>query len=187
MPAKIVETQSLNIDNITGATITTNAILNAAADALTQAGGDAEALKAKEVPAEATQDETLEADVVVLGAGAAGLAAGIEAANAGADVIILEKQGVTGGATARSGGKLLAAGTTWQEKQNIEDDPQLMYDYLKGIGGDLIDDAKLQEFCDNAVADMTWLEGHGLKVQDVRPSTSRSPPGACTTRWAAAA
>ncbi len=167
VPAKIVETQSLNIDNITGATITTNAILNAAADALTQAGGDADALKAKEVPVEATQDETLEADVVVLGAGAAGLAAGIEAANAGADVIILEKQGVTGGATARSGGKLLAAGTTWQEKQNIEDDPQLMYDYLKGIGGDLIDDAKLQEFCDNAVADMTWLEDMGVKVQDV--------------------
>lgn len=42
-----------------------------------------------------------------------------------------------------------------------------MYDYLKGIGGDLIDDAKLQEFCDNAVADMTWLEDMGVKVQDV--------------------
>lgn len=166
VPGQITENQSLAIDNITGATITTNAILNAAGDALTQAGANIETLK---VAKEATkaEDETLDADVVILGAGAAGLAAGVEAAKAGANVIILEKQGVTGGATARSGGKLLAAGTTWQEKQEIEDNAELMFDYLKEIGKNLVDDEKLKLFCDNSVSDMIWLEDLGVKVQDV--------------------
>lgn len=176
IPEKIVATQSLNIDNITGATITTNAIINAAADALTQAGADAETLKTKEVEKVVNQDETLDADVVVLGAGAAGLSAGLEAANAGANVIILEKQGITGGATARSGGKLLAAGTEWQAKQDIEDNKDLMFDYLKEIGGDLIDDAKLREFCDNATTDMTWLEDLGVQIQDVEAIHSSLTP-----------
>ena len=62
------------------------------------------------------QDEVRTVDVVVCGAGAGGLAAAIEAKLAGADVVIVEKQGITGGATARSGGKLLGAGTKWQKK-----------------------------------------------------------------------
>ena len=100
---------------------TSAAIKNAVASAVTEAGGDAEALK--NVPVEKTaEDQTLDADVVIAGAGAAGLAAGIEASRAGAKVIILEKQGVTGGATTRSGGKLLAAGTEWQKKQGYEED-----------------------------------------------------------------
>ena len=78
LPKQIVETQSLGVDNITGATITTAAIKNAVASAVTEAGGDAEALK--NVPVEKNpEDLTLDADVVIAGAGAAGLAAGIEA------------------------------------------------------------------------------------------------------------
>ena len=57
------------------------------------------------------EDEVRHVDVVVCGAGAGGLAAAIEVKEAGGDVVIVEKQGVTGGATARSGGKLLGAGT----------------------------------------------------------------------------
>ena len=134
LPKQIVETQSLGVDNITGATITTAAIKNAVASAVTEAGGDAEALK--NVPVEKNpEDLTLDADVVIAGAGAAGLAAGIEASRAGAKVIILEKQGVTGGATTRSGGKLLAAGTEWQKKQGYEDTPKMMLDYMKTMDG----------------------------------------------------
>lgn len=134
LPMQIVETQSLGVDNITGATITTAAIKTAVASAVTEAGGDAEALK--NVPVEKTaEDVTLDADVVIAGAGAAGLAAGIEASRAGAKVVILEKQGVTGGATTRSGGKLLAAGTEWQKKQGYEDTPDQLLEYMKTMAG----------------------------------------------------
>ena len=62
-------------------------------------------------------------------------------AEAGADVVIVEKQGITGGSTTRSGGKVLAAGTSWQTKQNFEDTPEQMYDYLMGFSKGLINES----------------------------------------------
>ncbi len=175
VPRQIVQEQTLAVDAITGATITRAAILSAVADAVAQAGGDAEALKA-ERPVEKSADETAEVDVVVVGAGVAGLAAGIEAAKTGAKVLIVEKQGVTGGATARSGGKLLAAGTKWQEAQGIKDTAKQMFDYLAGVGGDLLDLEKVKSFCESAYEEMLWLEEMGVKVQNVEPiHTSLSP------------
>lgn len=177
LPGKIIETQSLNIDAITGATITSNAILSAVGDAVKQAGGDVDALKAAEVEKAAAKDETLDADVVIVGAGAAGMSAALEASNAGAKVIILEKQGIPGGATTLSGGKLLAAGTEFQEAAGFEGDtPEALYDYLKGVGGDLIDDEKLHEFTDNALGDFNWLIDNGVVVKDVEPIHSSITP-----------
>ncbi|MFR2846324.1 MAG: FAD-dependent oxidoreductase [Hungatella hathewayi] len=176
LPGEIVAAQSLGVDLISGATITCSAIKGAVKDAVSQAGGDVDVLKEVPVVKPEAEDETLEADVVIAGAGVAGLAAGIEAANHGAKVVIVEKQGIPGGATTRSGGKLLAAGTKWQEEQNIEDNADMMFDYLKGIGGDEIDDEKLKLFSDTAYDNMLWLEEMGMKVQDVEPIHSSLKP-----------
>ena len=108
-PELIVEYQSLNIPVVDGADLTCAAILDATAAALKAAGASKEdiaALRAAPAPkAPEYPDEVRTVDVVVCGAGAGGLAAAIEAKLAGADVVIVEKQGITGGATARSGGK----------------------------------------------------------------------------------
>lgn len=178
LPEEILKSQSLGVDLISGATITCSAIKGAVKDAVTQAGGDADALKEAPVEKAEAGDETLDVDVdvVIAGAGVAGLAAGIEAANNGAKVVIVEKQGIPGGATTRSGGKLLAAGTKWQEEQGIEDNADLMFEYLKGIGGDEIDDEKLKLFGDTAYDHMLWLEEMGMKVQDVEPIHSSLNP-----------
>lgn len=176
LPGEIVRTQSLDIDVITGATITCSAIKGAVKDAVIQAGGDADALQAVEVVKQKAKDETYEADVVIAGAGAAGLAAGVEAARQGAKVIIVEKQGIAGGATTRSGGKLLAAGTKWQEAQGIEDDADLMLEYLLRIGGDEVDTQKLKLFSDNAYDHILWLEEMGVNIQDVEPIHSSLKP-----------
>lgn len=176
IPAKIVETQSLNIDTITGATLTSRAILTAAGDALTQAGGDVEALKAVEV-SKSNTDEELTADVVVVGAGAAGMSAAIEASNAGASVIVLEKQGIVGGCTTLSGGKLVAAGSSYQIAQGFEGDtPEALFDYLKSVGGEAIDDEKLRQFTDNALMDVEWLEDMGVDMINVEPIHSSITP-----------
>lgn len=177
IPNQIIENQSLAIDSITGATITTNAILNAVGDAVKQAGGDVDVLKSVKVEKEAAKDETFDADVVIVGAGAAGLSAALEAEQAGAKVIVLEKQGIPGGATTLSGGKLLAAGTEFQAAAGFEGDtPQALFDYLKGVGGDLIDDAKLREFTENALGDFNWLIENGVVVKDVEPIHSSITP-----------
>lgn len=168
VPAQIVANQSLDVDAITGATLTTNFLVNAVAQAAEEAGCNPEALMVKrERPV--LEDEVVDADVVVVGGGVAGLAAGIEAAENGANVVILEKQGIVGGATTRSGGKVLAAGTDIQKAAGIEDSEELMFDYLKGVGGDYIDDAKLQKFVDNSLETYDWMVDMGVKMQDVEP------------------
>ena len=176
VPDKIVTNQSLGIDAITGATITTNAIVSAVSDCVSQAGGNADTLKAVEIKNENTDTE-VDADVVILGAGAAGMAAAIEASNAGAKAVILEKQGIIGGSTTRSGGKLIAAGTKYQEEQGYTGDtPDALFDYFKSVGGDKLDDDKLKEFTDNALTDVNWLEDMGVDIINVEPIHSSITP-----------
>lgn len=104
-PTQIVEGQTLNIEAVSGATITSKAVLAAVADCVAQAGGDVEALKSKDKAA-VTAGEPVEetVDVVVIGGGGAGLAAAVSAAENGASVVLIEKGAALGGNTLRAGG-----------------------------------------------------------------------------------
>ena len=75
-------------------------------------------------------------DVLIIGSGFAGLAAAIEAANAGSSVVVLEKMKAAGGNSIISDGGIAAAGTVMQKTRGISDSPELMYeDMLKaGLG-----------------------------------------------------
>ena len=97
IPEEIVETQSLKVDSVSGAPITSAAVKKAVEDCLVQAGADAADWK-KDVDHEALVTEET-ADVIVVGGGGAGLAAAISAAQNGASVIVLEKTGMVGGDT----------------------------------------------------------------------------------------
>ena len=175
MPAQIIDNQSLNVDTITGATITSNAVLGAVEDAVKDEL-DVEKLKKTEVKAE-NGAESYETDVVVVGAGAAGMSAAITAQENGAKVLVLEKQGIIGGATTLSGGKLIAAGTKYQEEQGYTGDtPEALFDYLKSIGGDYLDDEKVKFFCDHALEDVNWVEDLGVEIINVEPIHSSITP-----------
>lgn len=119
LPEEYVKYQSLGLDVISGATLTSNAILAALEQTAAAAGADVEALKAVPVEAKtAGEDEVLSADIVVVGAGGAGLAAAVSASEQGASVIVLEKTVAVGGNTLRSGGWYNSAD---QERQkNLE-------------------------------------------------------------------
>ncbi len=104
LPAKIVEGQTLNVDAMAGATITSKAIMSAVEQCVSKAGGDVAALKSKKgAAARKAADIAESADVVVIGAGGAGLAAAVTAHQAGASVIIIEKMPKVGGNTIISG------------------------------------------------------------------------------------
>ncbi len=103
IPARIVETQSLKVDTVTGATWASVGIKAAVADAAKKAGFDVAALKAREAKVEARADQTWNTDVLVMGGGGAGLAAAISAAQTGAKVILIEKGSVIGGNTMMAG------------------------------------------------------------------------------------
>ena len=132
-PQWIVEYQSLNIPSILGADTTCAALMQAVVAALKAAGAtdeDIAALKAKDGPKLPEYvDEEITVDVLVAGGGAGGLAAAIEAHLGGAKVLLVEKQGVTGGSTARSGGKLLACDSKAQKKQGIFDNASRVSSY----------------------------------------------------------
>jgi len=98
IPQRIVEAQSVKVDAVTGATITSAAIIGAVTDCLTQAGANIDEWKAQPAVTEAAAAND-EADVVVVGGGGAGLAAAVAAAQKGASVIIVEKNGAVGGDT----------------------------------------------------------------------------------------
>lgn len=106
IPQEVVEYQSLNIDSISGATITCDAIIEAVGDAIKQANGDVEALKNKEVEKNSSKEVVEKTvDVVVVGGGATGMGAAISSAENGAgSVIVLEKAAAIGGNAIVSGG-----------------------------------------------------------------------------------
>ena len=110
-------------------------------------------------------DWDVEADVVVVGFGAAGACAALEAASAGGSVLVLDRFG-GGGATALSGGVVYAGGGTPQQRTaGVSDTPGAMFGYLHTEVGDAVPAATLREFCDGSVAMLAWLEGHGVPFE----------------------
>lgn len=118
MPAKMAAGSTINVDSISTATITSEAIKEAAAKALKSAGLNPDDYRKNAAAAEA-EDIEKEADVVVIGAGGAGMTAAIAAADAGRKVIILESQSVAGGNSVRSTGGMNAAETEYQNENEF--------------------------------------------------------------------
>ncbi len=103
-----------------------------------------------------------EADVVVVGFGGAGACAAIEAREAGAEVIALDRFG-GGGATAISGGVVYAGGGTHvQAEAGVEDDVGAMFDYLKLEVKGVVSDETLRDFCQQSAANLRWLAERGV-------------------------
>lgn len=118
---EILAKNSTDVDAVAGATNTSNAVINATIAALAEAGLKPEDLVAKEVTEEETSD-ALEADIVIIGAGGAGMTAAITAADAGKSVILVESQAVVGGNTVRSTGGMNAADTEYQNDNEFAED-----------------------------------------------------------------
>lgn len=102
--SQIVELQSLNVDTLAGATMSSSAILAAVADCVAQAGGDAEALKQGPHAEPVDEDVEIDADIVIVGSGAAGTACATACALKGARVAVFEQNGYIGGNALISGG-----------------------------------------------------------------------------------
>lgn len=116
IPTQIIEGQTLNVDIISGASVTSNGVLDGVAKAVKLAGANPDALRkrAKAPSAQYHGDETYETDVVVVGAGGAGLSAAASILQLGKKVIVVEKYPAVGGNTVRTGGPMNAANPTWQ-------------------------------------------------------------------------
>ncbi|MEC3976448.1 FAD-binding protein [Amycolatopsis sp. H20-H5] len=109
--------------------------------------------------------DELVADVVIVGFGAAGACAAIEAADAGADVLVLDRF-AGGGASAVSGGVVYAGGGTAQQREaDVEDTADAMYDYLRLETGDVVTEETLRRFCASSTEMITWLEANDVPFE----------------------
>ena len=119
-PGEVVEGNTINLDGISGATITSNAFVEAAKAALTEAGLNPDDYMAKADKTANGETVSYDADVVVIGAGGAGMTAAMTAADAGQKVVILESQAMVGGNSARATGGMNAAKTVYQDENEFD-------------------------------------------------------------------
>ncbi|MBF6472665.1 MULTISPECIES: FAD-dependent oxidoreductase [Nocardia] len=120
-------------------------------------------------PLRASRVETWDhrADVVVAGYGIAGVCAAIEAARAGADVLVLERTGGWGGAAALAGGFIyLGGGTPLQQALGFRDTPENMETFLLAALGPGVDKAKIADYCRGSVEHFNWLMSCGVPFRE---------------------
>ncbi len=170
LPGMIVEANSIAVDGITGATITSNAIKDAVRSALESAGIDPTPFETAPEEAQILEKtaQTLECDVVIVGAGGAGLTAAVRATQAGAKVLVLEKMPFVGGNSLKASGGMNCAGTKFQEAAGITDSgvQEFIEDTMNG-GHDMNDLALVTTMAENSAEAVNWLESIGAPLPKV--------------------
>lgn len=168
---EMIETNSTDVDVVSGATLTSYAIINGVKDAVTKANVT---LVAKEAVRETEKVEDVTTDIVIIGTGGAGLTAAIEATNQGSKVIVVEKNAFLGGNTNYATGGMNAAGTKHQEAKDIKDSPELYFsDTMKG-GHDKNDPELLKVLTEESAETVYWLEELGANLADIGRSGGQS-------------
>jgi len=168
---QIIDTNSTDVDAITGATLTSFAFINGVKNAVDESGAK---LTAKEATKVVEKAEDVTTDIVIIGAGGAGLSSAIEATNAGAKVIVVEKNAFMGGNTNYATGGMNAAGTKYQEADGIVDSPELYYaDTMKG-GKNLNNPELLKVLTEKSAETLYWLESMGADLSEVGISGGQS-------------
>ena len=176
----VLANQTIGVDSVAGATVTSEAFKAAMTDALTQAGADMDKMTAAVAVSE-LEDVQMDADVVVVGAGAAGLSAALKTAQNGHSVILLEKMGVIGGASAMAGSGTMATGSKWQKEDGYEDSAEKLVEDMMVNGHQKNDRATVELFANTIGEAFDWLVGEdGAAIpyqRSGKPSRSYSGEG----------
>ena len=169
---KVIATQSLDVDSVSGATMTSEGTKEALEEAVKKSGVTLTAVTmAKDTKA---IELSKEADVVVIGAGGAGLTSAIAAHEKGAKVILIEKTELLGGNTNYATAGLNAAGTKIQEKLGEKDSSELFYeDTMKG-GKNKNNKELVKVLANNSSAIVDWLIERGADLSEITSTGGQS-------------
>jgi fumarate reductase flavoprotein subunit len=166
LTAAVINANSTGVDAVSGASESSAGFLAAVEDALSKAGAVPAALPVAGKKA-AKVSIGKQYDIVVIGAGGAGLSAALSASQSGAAVAVFEKMAMVGGNTLRATGGLNAAGTPYQQKAGIADTAELMYkDTMKG-GYEKNDPSLVKVLSEKAAASVEWIASLGGDLSDV--------------------
>lgn len=160
----ILESQSLAVDTVSGATVSSAAMLSAVEDCVIQAGGDVATLKAGASDDGNVETVTLEADVVVVGAGASGVSAAVAAGDEGAKVILIEKTGSIGGASNLSwAGKFIDSSAAIENGLKV-DQEKMISDWIENNHW-RVDSAAIRQYVAKSGETYDWLKDKGYVTQ----------------------
>ena len=177
LAASIMEAQTPNVDALSGATVTSNAIIQAATAALEEAGADISVLDAnrKDLGDKGPKEEkVIDTGIVIIGAGGAGMPAAIMLHQAGEEFVLLEKMPYAGGNTTKATGGMNAAETHYQKEQGIEDSTALFAaDTMKG-GHALNDPALVAVMANESAGAIEWLDTIGAALPKISYSGGAS-------------
>jgi succinate dehydrogenase/fumarate reductase flavoprotein subunit len=138
-------------------------------------------------PADAVEHWDFTTDVAVIGFGAAGACAAIEAADAGAKVMLFERNSGSGGASGLSGGEIYiggGGGTDAQRAAGFEDSTEDFIAYLKAAGGPCVNEAKCERYGREALAHYDWLKAQGVPYRgNYLPGKHIEPTDDSTLIW----
>ena len=170
MAAAIMNAQTPNVEAVSGATVTSKAIIAAATSALEQSGADIAVLDANRKDTGNSgpkAEKTLDTEIVIVGAGGAGMTAAIMLQQAGKDFIILEKMPYVGGNTTKATGGMNASETHYQKEQGIEDSNALFAaDTMKG-GHALNDSSLVAVMANSSAGAIDWLDTIGAELPKI--------------------
>jgi len=163
---QILEHQTLAVDVVSSVSFSSRALISAVTDACKQAGADLSLLQKKIAP---QADETVTADVVVVGMGLAGVTASMSALDEGATVVAVEKMGAAGGSSRYSGGFITAFETETQLSQGFtmtaDDFVQSYYAQQDAsVKAEEIDREAISAMIHRSAADIDFLNSHGITL-----------------------
>ena len=163
---EVIAKNTTDLDNISGATISSAAFLSAVKNAIKEVGADPEDLVAKESKDERQTEITT--DTVIVGAGGAGLSAAIQMAQDGKKVTIVEKAGITGGNSSLASGGMNAAETKLQKEEGIPDTVEtFVADTMKG-GHDKNNKELVEKMAAESSEAVDWLEELGAPLKQLK-------------------
>lgn len=167
IPQRIVENNSVNVDTIVGATMTSTGIINAVKNALESNGIDLSAFSTEVQPAPIEGSDTT-TQVVVIGSGAAGIRAATVAAENGMDVILVEKQDILGGTSLLSASMFGAVGTKVQQAEGLTETTEDLYEnYMKpeaATGGAIADSDAAYILAKGSTEEANYLLDLGVEL-----------------------
>lgn len=177
VPKAIIEGQTLNVDTVSGATISSEGIIQGVADAIELAGGDSEEIKKRShYSLKSNHQRMTNCDVVIVGSGGAGMSAAIELHSAGYSPLIVEQMEYIGGNTNRAGGGMNAAYTKYQKALGIEDSTDLFYEETLKGGHNKNDPALVRSIVDHSAEAVDWMNNFGAGLTDITGSGGFSKP-----------
>lgn len=174
-----LKNQTINVDTVAGATVTSDGFRAALEDAVKSAGLDVDKMsQAVASSGDEKEEVAIDTDIVVVGAGGAGLTASLSALQNGAKVVLLEKMSFVGGASSMAGAGTTATGSKWLAEDGVEDSPEKLKADLLANGHNFNHEPTVDIFVNTVGEAFDWLvDPEGANVEYQRPTTSRTYSG----------